>query len=78
MITKLGKLATSGLRPAAIHQFCRSASTTKLFINGEFRDSKSNDWIDIHNPVSGHFRSAKLIRSEIIDLLFQQNMPGNE
>lgn len=65
MITKLSKLATSGLRPATIHQFYRSASTTKLFINGEFRDSKSNDWIDIHNPVSAAELQTKLTEKTV-------------
>lgn len=26
--------------------------TTKLFINGQFVESKTDRWIDIHNPVS--------------------------
>ena len=25
--------------------------TTKLFINGKFVESKTNQWIDVHNPV---------------------------
>lgn len=25
---------------------------TKLFLNGEFVESKTTDWIDLHNPVS--------------------------
>lgn len=54
MITKLSKLATSGLKPSSFNRLniLRSVSTTKLFINGEFRESKTTDWIDIHNPVS--------------------------
>lgn len=52
MITHLSKL-TVGLKPAAFNKFnlYRSLSTTKLFINGEFKESKTNDWIDLHNPV---------------------------
>ncbi|KAI1290454.1 putative methylmalonate-semialdehyde dehydrogenase [acylating], mitochondrial [Halotydeus destructor] len=30
----------------------RNVSTTKLFINGEFVESKTNDWIDLHNPAT--------------------------
>lgn len=25
--------------------------TTKLFINGQFIESKASQWIDVHNPV---------------------------
>lgn len=25
---------------------------TKLFINGQFVESKTTEWIDLHNPVS--------------------------
>jgi acyl-CoA reductase-like NAD-dependent aldehyde dehydrogenase len=25
--------------------------TTKNFINGEWVESKTNEWIDVHNPV---------------------------
>ena len=56
MITKLSKLATSHLKPPASQfNLYRSVSTTKLFINGEFRESKTTNWIDIHNPVSVSF-----------------------
>jgi malonate-semialdehyde dehydrogenase (acetylating)/methylmalonate-semialdehyde dehydrogenase len=26
--------------------------TTKLFINGKFVESKTKDWIDVHNPAT--------------------------
>jgi malonate-semialdehyde dehydrogenase (acetylating)/methylmalonate-semialdehyde dehydrogenase len=26
--------------------------TTKLFINGKFVESKTEDWIDVHNPAT--------------------------
>lgn len=29
-----------------------SVPTTKLFINGQFVESQTDKWIDIHNPVS--------------------------
>lgn len=32
--------------------FCKS--NTKLFINGQFVESSTDKWIDIHNPVSTH------------------------
>ncbi|XP_072031400.1 probable methylmalonate-semialdehyde/malonate-semialdehyde dehydrogenase [acylating], mitochondrial [Amphiura filiformis] len=30
----------------------RSPATTKLFINGEFVESKTTEWIDVHNPAT--------------------------
>ena len=30
-------------------------STTKLFIDGKFIDSKTEDWLPVHNPVSYNF-----------------------
>ena len=39
-----------------------SQSNTKLFINGEFVESKTDRWIDIHNPVSAYSQTlGKLI-----------------
>lgn len=32
--------------------FCPPQPTTKLFIDGKFVESKTTEWIDIHNPVS--------------------------
>ncbi|XP_013388896.1 probable methylmalonate-semialdehyde dehydrogenase [acylating], mitochondrial [Lingula anatina] len=29
-----------------------SVPTTKLFINGQFVESKTSDWIDLHNPAT--------------------------
>lgn len=29
-----------------------SQPTTKLFIDGKFVESKTSEWLDIHNPVS--------------------------
>lgn len=34
-----------------------SVPTTKLFISGEFVDSKTNDWIDVHNPATNQIVS---------------------
>ncbi|RWS22197.1 hypothetical protein B4U80_08278 [Leptotrombidium deliense] len=31
---------------------CRSVATTKLFIDGEFRESKTQEWIDLRNPAT--------------------------
>jgi len=39
----------------AIVAWSRSMSavpTTKLFINGKFVESKTKDWIDVHNPAT--------------------------
>lgn len=33
-------------------RYTRSISTTKLFINGEFVESKAKDWIDVRNPAT--------------------------
>lgn len=32
--------------------YASSAPTTKLFINGKFVESKTKDWIDVHNPAT--------------------------
>jgi len=32
--------------------YSASAPTTKLFINGKFVESKTKDWIDVHNPAT--------------------------
>jgi len=32
--------------------YSASAPTTKLFIDGEFVESKTSDWIDLHNPAT--------------------------
>ncbi|XP_065842945.1 probable methylmalonate-semialdehyde/malonate-semialdehyde dehydrogenase [acylating], mitochondrial [Oscarella lobularis] len=37
---------------ASIRSTIRLSSTTKLFINGQFVDSKTNEWIDLHNPAT--------------------------
>lgn len=36
---------------ADLWPFC-SQATTKLFIDGKFIESKTSEWLDIHNPVS--------------------------
>lgn len=33
-------------------------TTTKLFIDGKFVESKSSEWLDIHNPVSTHSETS--------------------
>lgn len=35
-----------------LSQFIRQASTTKLYIDGKFVESKATDWIDLHNPAT--------------------------
>ncbi|XP_076055032.1 putative methylmalonate-semialdehyde/malonate-semialdehyde dehydrogenase [acylating], mitochondrial [Oratosquilla oratoria] len=35
-----------------LRSYSASAPTTKLFINGKFVDSKTSDWIDVHNPAT--------------------------
>lgn len=36
-----------------------SQPTTKLFIDGKFIESKTSEWIDIHNPVSNSISCLK-------------------
>lgn len=45
------KRALSTSRPA-LQAAQASIPRTKLFINGEFIDSKTNKWIELRNPVS--------------------------
>lgn len=35
-----------------LYSFVNLQPTTKLFIDGKFIESKSSEWLDIHNPVS--------------------------
>ena len=49
------KLLSQSLATLRCHSQLRCVATTKNFINGQFVDSKTNDWIDLHNPVSCHF-----------------------
>jgi malonate-semialdehyde dehydrogenase (acetylating)/methylmalonate-semialdehyde dehydrogenase len=46
-VAKIARAQARGLRLAS------SAPTTKLFINGKFVDSKSEKWLDVHNPATG-------------------------
>ncbi|CAG2166284.1 unnamed protein product [Oppiella nova] len=51
----LSKLAiNSGIYPRVQHMRYLSSNvrTTKLFINGKFVDSKTNDWIELKNPAT--------------------------
>lgn len=34
--------------------------TTKLFIDGKFIESKTSEWLDIHNPVSIRSNSVSM------------------
>ncbi|XP_071800445.1 probable methylmalonate-semialdehyde/malonate-semialdehyde dehydrogenase [acylating], mitochondrial [Asterias amurensis] len=37
----------------ALRRYCHhGAPTTKMFINGEFVESKATEWIDVHNPAT--------------------------
>jgi malonate-semialdehyde dehydrogenase (acetylating)/methylmalonate-semialdehyde dehydrogenase len=38
------------IRPAASVRF--SSNTTKMFINGEFKESEATEWIPVHNPAT--------------------------
>lgn len=38
--------------------------TTKLFINGKFVESKTKDWIDVHNPATNEVR--RLLTGEFV------------
>lgn len=37
--------------------------TTKLFINGKFVDSKTEDWIDVHNPATNEVLHLRVINN---------------
>eukprot|EP01147_Barroeca_monosierra_P002287 gene2287-5281_t len=43
--------------PRALALHSRQASTTKLFINGEFRESKTDKWIPVRNPATNEIVS---------------------
>lgn len=45
-----------------------AAPTTKLFINGKFVESKTNDWIDVHNPATNEVvtRVPKATQEEML------------
>jgi hypothetical protein len=38
---------------------CAAQPTVKLLINGEFVDSKSSNWLDVHNPVGASTPASK-------------------
>jgi malonate-semialdehyde dehydrogenase (acetylating)/methylmalonate-semialdehyde dehydrogenase len=44
--SKIGKL------PLGVRCYSSSPATTKLFINNEFVESKTSDWIPLHNPAT--------------------------
>lgn len=35
--------------------------TTKMFINGQFVESKTNKWIDLHDPVSSSLYDDRIM-----------------
>lgn len=45
-----------------------SAPTTKLFLDGKFVESKTNDWIDLHDPATNEVvtRVPKATPSELL------------
>lgn len=51
---------------------CLPQPTTKLFIDGKFVESKTTEWIDIHNPVSemasAHIPTIGLQEGAVISL----------
>ncbi|KRT86151.1 hypothetical protein AMK59_662 [Oryctes borbonicus] len=47
------------IRKTNLNAFCKNyssnvAPTTKLFIDGQFRDSKANDWIELYDPATNN------------------------
>ena len=45
----------SGMTTRALFSLRRgyaTAPTTKMFLDGKFVESKTNDWIDLHNPAT--------------------------
>jgi len=44
-----------------------SVPTTKMFINGKFVESKTSEWIDLHNPATNEVitRVPKCTQSEM-------------
>ncbi|XP_063296485.1 methylmalonate-semialdehyde/malonate-semialdehyde dehydrogenase [acylating], mitochondrial isoform X1 [Pelobates fuscus] len=51
---RFGRLVTvsSRLRQANFSSVAAAVPRTKLFINGQFIDSQTSDWIDVHNPAT--------------------------
>ena len=39
-------------RSCADRAFCANQTTARLLINGEFKESQTDTWIDVTNPVS--------------------------
>lgn len=39
------------------------AATTKIYVDGKAIESKSNEWIDLHNPATNEVRSPKSVQS---------------
>ncbi|XP_041122205.1 methylmalonate-semialdehyde dehydrogenase [acylating], mitochondrial-like [Polyodon spathula] len=57
--------------PVQVGRMCYSSSsvpTTKLFIDGKFVESKSSEWIDIHNPATNEVigRVPKATQEEML------------
>ncbi|KAB7495024.1 putative methylmalonate-semialdehyde dehydrogenase [acylating], mitochondrial [Armadillidium nasatum] len=52
MLWTCSKSSLSHLKYSSWKSFSRCVSTTKLFINGNFVESKTNKFIDVHNPAT--------------------------
>ncbi|XP_031684832.1 methylmalonate-semialdehyde/malonate-semialdehyde dehydrogenase [acylating], mitochondrial isoform X2 [Oncorhynchus kisutch] len=56
--------------PLQVRHMCYSSSvpTTKLFINGKFVESKTSEWLDIHNPATNEViaRVPKATQEEML------------
>lgn len=55
LLTRLGKSSFSKLQTAVVtaRALCHHhGPTTKNFINGEFVESQTSEWIDVHNPAT--------------------------
>ena len=52
-----------------IRNYASAAPTTKLYINGQFVESKTTEWIDLHNPATNEVvtRVPKSTQTEMED-----------
>lgn len=54
-----------------------SQPTTKLFIDGKFIESKTSEWLDIHNPVSNCISCLKnplIFSCKVATVLFSRGI----
>ncbi|KAI2805974.1 hypothetical protein BLOT_004985 [Blomia tropicalis] len=70
--TRLGQLSFAQFgkyQPGASARYLSSVPNTKLFINGKFVESKTTEWIDLHNPATNEIitRVPKATQQEMND-----------